>query len=248
MDRAVTAFLRAIASLFHPKMLALLLVPFVVAIVFWGLVALIVWDPLIHGLQAMFFEGGVADWLYAQAERVGLEGLRDIVTVAIALMLVVPLMFVTALLIIALFAMPAVNRHLGGGPYRDVGRRGSWSIAASIWNATLATAVFLVGYLVTLPLWLIPPLGFVVPWLWWGWLTARLMRFDSLVEFTEREERRAAITRHRRSYFLLGMMVTALNYIPPLFLVTPVLSALAFGHYSLALLRDERAAVSLTSG
>ena len=35
-------------------------------------------------------------------------------------------------------------------------------------------------------------------------------------------------------------MVTALNYVPPLFLITPVLSALAFAHYSLALLRDER--------
>jgi hypothetical protein len=30
--------------------------------------------------------------------------------------------------------------------------------------------------------------------------------------------------------------------VPPLFLVTPVLSALAFCHYSLAVLREQRAA------
>jgi hypothetical protein len=243
MDRAVTAFLRALRSQLHPKMLALLLVPFAVAIVFWAVVALLVWDPLVDWLRLQFFEGaGVANWIYGQAERFGLEGLRGVVTAAIALMLIVPLMFVTALLIIALFSMPAVNRHLGAGPYRDVERRGSWSIVASLWNAVVATLVFVVGYLVTLPLWLIPPLGFIVPWLWWGWLTARLMRFDSLVEHADSRERAEAITRHRRPYFALGMMVTALNYIPPLFLVTPVLSALAFAHYSLALLRDEREA------
>ena len=86
--------------------------------------------------------------------------------------------------------------------------------------------------------------GLIVPWLWWGWLTARLMRFDSLVEHADTQERRELIQRHRRSFLLLGLLVSALNYIPPLFLVTPVLSALAFAHYSLALLRVERRSVA----
>lgn len=241
MDRALSAFLRALASQLHPKMLALLLVPFVVAVVFWGVVALLLWTPLIEWLGVALFEGdGALAWTYAQAERLGLAGLRDVVAVAVALMLVVPLMFVTALVIIAVFSMPAVNRHLGDGPYRDVERRGSWSVAASAWNALAGTAIFVTGYLLTLPLWLVPPLAFIVPWLWWGWLTSRLMRFDSLVEHADPQERRALIARHRGRFFALGMMVTALNYIPPLFLVTPVLSALAFAHYSLAVLRDER--------
>ena len=41
-------------------------------------------------------------------------------------------------------------------------------------------------------------------------------------------------------YLLLGMVVSALNYVPPLFLITPVLSALAYGHYSLGLLHERR--------
>jgi len=243
MDRAVTAFVRALASQLHPKMLALLLVPFVVAVVFWGVLALLAWAPLLDWLRSAFFEGGgVAAWIVGRVEGLGFDGFDELLTVALALMLVVPLMFVTALAIIAVFSMPAVNRHLGSGAYRDVERRGSWSVPASAWNALAGTAIFLAGYLLTLPLWLVPPLAFFVPWLWWGWLTARLMRFDSLVEHADPKERRALIARQRGRYFLLGMMVTALNYIPPLFLVTPVLSALAFAHYSLAVLRDERAA------
>ena len=76
MDRVVSAFFRALASQLHPKMLALLLVPFVVAIVFWIVVAFLVWDPLIAFLQALFFDGGGAiAWVYDQFARIGIEGL-----------------------------------------------------------------------------------------------------------------------------------------------------------------------------
>jgi hypothetical protein len=91
-----------------------------------------------------------------------------------------------------------------------------------------------------MPLWLIPPLALIVPWLWWGWLTASLMRFDSLVEHADRNERERLIRSDRRAYLLLGLSVALLNYIPPLFLVAPVLSALVFAHYSLSRLRQRR--------
>jgi hypothetical protein len=39
---------------------------------------------------------------------------------------------------------------------------------------------------------------------------------------------------------VLGLACAALNYIPPLFLIAPVLSALVFGHYSLSRLREMR--------
>ncbi|HEY5633457.1 MAG TPA: EI24 domain-containing protein [Burkholderiaceae bacterium] len=248
MERVVAAFFRALASQLHPKMLALLIVPFAVALVFWIVVAVLVWDPLIEFLQAMFFDGGGAiAWVYEKLAQLGVEGLEGVATVSVALLLLVPAMFVTALVLIAVLSMPLVNRHLGAGAYRNVVRHGSWSVPASLWNAAAGTLVFALGYILTLPLWLIPPLGFVVPWLWWGWFTARVMRFDSLVEHAAPEERRDLIRRHRGQYMALGLMVTVLNYVPPLFLVTPVLSALAFAHFSLALLRDERAAASLAA-
>ncbi|HRA77617.1 MAG TPA: EI24 domain-containing protein [Burkholderiaceae bacterium] len=242
MQRVLAAFGRAAASQLHPKMLSLLVVPFVLAIVFWVLTAYLVWTPLTEWLQGWLFGGGfmasVAEW----AAGYGLKGLREWIPALIALLLVVPVMFATAVVLIAVFAMPVVIRHLGGGAYRDVERIGSLSVAASGWNAASASLLFVAGYLLTLPLWLIPPLALVVPWLWWSWLTARVMRFDSLVEHADVRERKAAIASRRREYFVLALLVTALNYIPPLFLITPVLSALAFSHYSLALLREQRAA------
>jgi len=241
MNRVLRAFGKALLSQLHPRMLALLLIPFGVAIVFWLLVGWFVWDPLVAWLRIEFFETeGVVRWLFTQAARFGLAGLEGAIVLVAALMLLLPLMFVTALLLIAVFAMPVVNQHLGSGPYRDVVRRGSWSVAASLWNAVSSAVLFTVVYVVSLPLWLFPLLGLLLPWLCWSWLTARVMRFDSLVEHADPDERRALIARHRKAYFGLSLLVTALNYIPPLFLITPVLTALAFGHYSLSAVREAR--------
>lgn len=242
MQRVLTAFGRAIVSQLHPKMLALLVIPFVLAIVFWILTAWLVWAPLTDGLQGWLFDAGWMARFDAWAASLGVGGLRDWIPALLALLLVVPVMFATAVVLIAVLAMPVVIRHLGSGAYRDVARRGSPSIAASVWNAVSSTALFAAGYVLSLPLWLIPPLALLVPWLWWSWLTARVMRFDSLVEHAGAAERRPAIVARRRDYFVLALLVTALNYVPPLFLITPVLSALAFGHYSLALLRERRGA------
>lgn len=241
MQAVLTAFGRAIVSQLHPKMLALLLVPFVLAIVFWAATAYWLWAPLTGWLHGWLFGGGWLSTLDAWADARGFSGLSQWAVALLALLIVAPVMFATAVVLIAVFAMPLVIRHLGNGAYGDVARQGSMAIAPSAWNAVSSTLLFAVGYLVSLPLWLIPPLALVVPWLWWSWLTARVMRFDSLVEHASSGERSAAITVHRRNYFLLALLVTLLNYVPPLFLITPVLSALAFGHYSLALLRQRRA-------
>jgi hypothetical protein len=243
MTRVFAAFFRALVSQLHPRMLALLIGPLIIAVVFWIVVALFFWDPLIEFLRTAFFEGGgvlqaVFDWIAA----FGLGELRGVVVVITALMLLLPLMLVTAVLLVAVLSMPAVNLHLGRGTYRDVDRRGGWSVFGSLWNAVFASLLFLVGYVVTIPLWLVPPLAFVVPWLWWGWFTARVMRFDSLVEHADDDELRALSREHRTQYLMLGLLVSVLNYVPLMFLVTPVLSALAFGHFSLSLLRDRRAA------
>ncbi len=248
MGRVLTAFGRAVVSQLHPRMLALLVVPLLLAVVLWAVTAWLVWTPLTAWLQGWLFDGGLLDRVADRAADRGLEGLRDWIPALLALLLVVPVMFASAVVMVAVLAMPVVIRHLGAGQYRDVERRGSLSPLASLWNALAASLVFVVAYLLLLPLWLVPVLALVVPWLCWSWLAARVMRFDSLAEHAEPAERKAAIAGRRRDYFLLALLVTALNFVPPLFLVTPVLSALAFAHYSLALLREQRAARATGDG
>jgi len=244
MERVLKAFGRAIVSQLHPRMLALLILPFVVSILFWIGTAWLVWTPLTDWLAAALFEGGWLGTVHGWAEGVGLGGIRSWIPALIALLLVVPASWVTAVVLVSVFAMPLVMRFLGARHYPEVLRRGTGSPLPGLWNVLVVLLVFAAGYLLTLPLWLIPPLALVIPWLWWSWLTARVMRLDSLVEFADGAECRQLQQRYRKEYFLLAMAVSALNLIPPLFLVTPVLSALAFGHYSLAMLQTQRSRIT----
>lgn len=239
MERVLKAFGRSVASQLHPKMLGLLVLPFVVSLVFWILAAWLVWTPLTDWLGAALFDGWLSG-VYGWAQGAGLGGIRDWIPALIALLLVVPASWVTAIAFVAVFAMPVVMRFLQARHYPGVERRGTGSPLPGLANVALALPLFAVGYLLTLPLWLVPPLALVIPWFWWSWLTARLMRLDSLIEFADRDERAALETRYRREYLLLAMLVSLLNLIPPLFLVTPLLSALAFGHYTLARLGERR--------
>lgn len=241
MQAVVQALGRALRSQLRRPMLALLLVPFVAAIVLWVLFAWLFWDPLLQWLHASLFagDGWVASGLNWLAES-GLPALGSVLPVVTALLLVVPLMVATGVVLVAVLAMPFVLKHLGAHDYPDVVALGSLGIATSVSNAVGAAAVFAVGYVLTLPLWFIPPLALVVPWLWWSWLTTRLMSTDALLEHATTEERRALIRRHRSRFFALGMVVSALNFFPPFLLVAPVFSALAFGHYALQAVRDSR--------
>jgi hypothetical protein len=241
MTRVIAAFARALRSQLHPRMMALLVFPFAATLVFWIAAAIWLWEPLNDQLRALMFGSTGVPVLVGWVSMVGLQRTGALATALMALMLLAPVMFVVAMLLVSVVATPIVTRHLARGAYADIRRAGGWSMLAGIGTALAALALFLVGYLLTLPLWLIPFAGFLVPWFWWSWLTARILRTDSLAEHATREERELLIARHRHGYLALAMLVTLLNYVPPLFLVTPVLSALAFGHYSLVALRDLRA-------
>jgi Etoposide-induced protein 2.4 (EI24) len=236
---------RAVQSQFHPKMLLLLIGPFVASITVWLLVAYLVWSPITNWFELTLFGspdqtkanmGTVYKWLI----NIGIDQPTRIIPNVLATVLLVPLIFVSAVLFISVLAMPVVIRHLTAEQYADVQRLGSLSVTASALNAFKSLLIFFVGYIVTIPLWFIPPLILVVPWLWWGWLNSRLMRFDSLLEHATPQEREQIIRSYKSDYRLLGLSAAGLNYIPPLFIAAPVFGALAFAHYSLQALRNLR--------
>jgi Etoposide-induced protein 2.4 (EI24) len=242
MPPSLNAFFKALLSQCHPRMLSLLALPFLVSLAVLALVAGFAWDPLSAWVSAHMLEPtsniGKA---YLWASSLGLGGIKEILMISIALLFFTPLAFVLGLAITAAVAMPAVVRFLGSGGYKDIHFEGSFSLAASLINSLIALGVFVLVYFLSLPLWLFPFIGLVVPWLCWSWLTSRIMRFDSLLEHATAAERGVIIGKYRTQYFLLGMMVSALNFFPLMVLITPVLSALAFGHFSLQALRELRA-------
>lgn len=91
-----------------------------------------------------------------------------------------------------------------------------------------STLLALVALVLSLPLWLIPPLVLVLPPLIWGWLTYRVMAFDALAEHASADERRRLLQRHRWPLLGIGVLTGYLGAAPSVMWASAALFAAAF--------------------
>src|SRR6185503_19497339 len=120
-------------------------------------------------------------------------------------LLFVPLVYLTALLILGIFGMQAMVDHVARR-YPQLARRSGGSAPGSVWNGIVALCGMVLLGIVTLPLWLIPPLWPAIPVAILGWVNQKVLRYDAIAEHATAEEMRALFKEHRRSLFVLGAL------------------------------------------
>jgi hypothetical protein len=91
-----------------------------------------------------------------------------------------------------------------------------------------STFAAMVAMTITLPLWAVPPLMFIIPPLIWGWLSYRVMVYDALVDHASREERLAIGRQHRLALLMIGMLTGYLGALPSLVWASGAVFAAAF--------------------
>jgi hypothetical protein len=113
-------------------------------------------------------------------------------------------------------------------------------VVSVLWSLA-STSLAVVALLVSMPLWLIPPLVLVLPPLIWGWLTYRVFAFDALASHASAEERKALMRQHRSSLLLMGVLSGYMGAAPSLLwawgafaiVLAPVLVPVAIWVYTL---------------
>ena len=146
----------------------------------------------------------------------------------------------TAMLLAAIFIVPLLVNEIGAREYPDVARMGEDSVVASTGNSLIAATGFLVGWIGTLPLWLIPGMALVLPIYWLAWLNRRTFAYDALAAHATRSEWKTLFEKHRGNMLLLGVLLGLLAHVPFVGLLVPAFAALAYVHYGLEALRRER--------
>lgn len=236
MQSVLSALVAALQSLFHPKMLALMLWPMLVALVLWVGAALFFWGSWFDGLSGMVQATPLEQWMAQGVFAVVSHYLVGIILV----LLLLPAIYVTALVLTAIFAMPTIVNHVAQKYYPELERKQGGSNAGSIANALVAIVVYGVGWVLSLPLWLFSPLAWVLPIILMAYLNQRLFRYDALAEHASRKEFGQLIGRASVKLYMLGAVVGLLQFVPLLNLFSPVYVALAFIHLCLAELKQMR--------
>ncbi len=241
MNDVIRAFLRAIRSQLHLSMLMLALLPFFGALLLWGGLLWWYWEPVTTVVREWLVAWIWLNWLNNSLINLGLQSvLAFLVPLAISLVLL-PLLLLTAVLLVGSLGMPAILKHVGRHDHVPLERLGEGVLSASLANSLVAIAVFVLGWLCTLPFWLIPPLALVLPFFWVAYLNLRILGFDAIAEHATPAERAFMLKHHSGRLWLLSILVTLFCSIPLMWLFAPVFSGLAFAHYQLHALRGLRA-------
>ena len=237
MSAILDAMARALRDLFNMRVLWVVIWPMLVAGLLWIVLGVTFWST---------FSGWIARGLDAIGIQAWLTGLEPIwlangIQALLHLLLFVPLVYLTALLITALFGMPALIRIVAERDYPQLQRENGGSLVGSLWNAVIAVGLFVLLWAASVPLWLLG-VGAIVPFIAAAYLNQRLFRYDALAEHASADEMAALFKTERGGWWGLGLLTGLLQFVPLLNLLGPVFAALAFIHYGLARLQQQRGA------
>ena len=233
----VGSLLYGLVHLFHPRMLWLMVWPMLVAIALWGTVAFALWTRTAIGLA-----GVLSHWLDAASFLAGLNvgNAAFIAANVLLFLLFVPLVYMTALLILGVFGMQAMVDYVARSSFPALERRRGGGVAGSGWNGIVALLGMLLLALVSIPFWLIPPLWPLIPVAILGWGNQRLLRYDALAEHADGDEMSRVLRSRRGALYAMGALLALVAYVPLLGFLGPVWFGLAFIHYLLGALNIER--------
>lgn len=236
MDTILDALGRGLKSQLQPKMLALTLWPMLLALLFWGGVFSWFWDSWAGGLASLAKSYGAEDQLIDW----GFAWIAHWLITLLLLSLLLPAVYVTSLLFAAVFAMPVMLNFVMVRDYPELEMKRGGTFMGSVWNGLFAVGVFLILWIITLPLWLIPFGALVAPTLLSAYLNQRLFMYDALMDHASREEFEQIKVRANGRLFGLGAMLGFVHYIPILNFFTPIYIGLAYIHFCLGELRRLR--------
>jgi CysZ protein len=231
------SILYGVTHLLHPRMLWLMLWPMLVALALWGVAALFLWGGLAVRIAAWLQSG--LDYALAWSQM-------DFATAALVaanvllFLAFVPLVYLTALFILSVFGMQQMVDYVAQRSFAGLERRRGGGLAGSGWNGMVAFCGLVLFGLLSIPLWLFPPLWPVIPIVILGWVNQRLLRYDALAEHADAQEMARVFRERRGALYLMGLLLALVAYVPVLGFLAPVVFGLAFIHYLLGSLEQLR--------
>ncbi len=205
MKQLLDSFWRAAAYCLHPRVIALSLLPLVLMVVTSFGLAYFFWDSAVTGMAAWLESYAVIQTVLGWLQNAGLAGVAAVFAPLLVLVLATPVIVVLCLLLVAVFMTPAMVAMVGRRRFPRLELKRGGSLVLSVFWSLGSTLLAGLALLVSMPLWLIPPLVLVLPPLIWGWLTYRVFAFDVLAAHASTVERKALLRQHRGSLLLMGV-------------------------------------------
>lgn len=234
MGRMLDACWRAAAYCVMPAVVWLSLLPLILAMLVLGSLAWWGWSDGVAWVRVMLDNWSISQHLMGMLDSIGLPNLRMAIAPLLLVLVVIPLVVVMCLLLVAVLMTPAIVKLVVRRRFPTLLSRHQASTWQSLWWSLRATVLALLALVLSLPLWLVPPLAMVLPPLIWGWLTYRVMVFDTLADLATPQEMAQLLSANRAVLLTMGVLSGLLGAAPAALWAVGVL-ALAFAPFILLL-------------
>ena len=198
----------------HPRVIALSILPLaIMAALSLGL-GYLFWDSAVAAVRSNLESFELVSTMVRWLEGLGLNNLRLVLAPVLLLFLAIPVIVVASLLFVAVFMTPSMVALVAERRFVGLERKNGGSLVASLFWSLGSTLLAAIALLLSIPLWLVPPLILVLPPLIWGWLTYRVMSYDALSSHASSEERQQIFKEHRGSLLAIGIISGYLGAAP----------------------------------
>ena len=228
MGLLLDSFWRAAVYCLRPRVIALSVLPLVLMAAAALVLSHFYWEPAVQGMQRLLEASALLGSFWGWLQGWGLGDVTRVVAPLMVILVVAPVLVVVSLLLVAVLMTPALVSLVAERRFPNLERKKGGSFIVSVAWSLGSTVLALVALVVSVPLWLVPPLVLILPPLIWGWLTYRVMTFDALAEHASKEERQEIFRRHRSSLLGIGILTGYLGAAPSIVWASGVVFAAAF--------------------
>ncbi len=228
MNLFFNSFWRAVIYCVRPRVIALSFLPLVVMVALSLGLGYYYWESALDWVRAGLEASTVINSLWTWLQSMGLGSLKLVLAPLIVIFAVTPVIVVLSILLVAFLMTPALRLLVAERRFPTLERKHGDSVLSRVMWSLGSAMLALIALVVSVPLWLVPPLILVLPPLIWGWLTYRVMVFDALAEHASVDERREIFRRHRGWLLGIGVLCGYLSAAPSLLWASGALFAAAF--------------------
>jgi hypothetical protein len=214
MSLLLDSFWRAVAYCVHPRVIALSFLPLVLMVALALGLGYLYWEPAIDAVRGLLESADLLQGFWAWLQGMGAGDLKSVVAPLIVIFTVTPVIVLLSLIIVAVAMTPSLVAMVAERRFAALERKKGGSLLMSLAWSLGSTLLAVVALVVSMPLWLVPPLILVLPPLIWGWLTYRVMTFDALADHASAAERREIFRRHKASLLGIGILTGYLGAAP----------------------------------
>ena len=228
MNLFLDSFWRAVAYCVRPRVIALSFLPLILMLALSLGLGYLYWETAMDWVRRALEASSIMNTLFDWLQGIGAGGLKPVLAPLIVIFTVTPVLVLVSLLVVATLMAPALVSLVAERRFAQLERKrgGSW-LTSVLWSLG-STVLALIALIVSIPLWLVPPLILILPPLIWGWLTYRVMAYDALAEHASRQERLEIFRRHRGWLLGIGVLTGFLGAAPSVLWASGALFAVAF--------------------